>query len=134
MIPADDSVRLLNALLERMDYRKLYRAYSRVPKSSIRPKTLFKIVVYGYMNGDRSSRNMERCCRRDINYMYLLGKDKAPDHNTIARFRSVYLPNAMDHLFAQLVDLLAEEGELSLLSVFIDGTKLESFASKYTHV
>jgi len=134
LIPTDDSVRLLNALLERMDYRKLYRAYSRVPQSGTSPKSLFKIEVYGYMSGQYSSRSMERSCRRDINFMYLLGGDAVPDHNTIARFRSRYLPEAMDHLYEQLVDLLAESGELSLQSVFVDGTKVESFAGRYTFV
>ena len=134
MILADDSVRLLNALLERMDYRKLYQAYSRVPKSGTSPKTLFKIEVYGYMCGQYSSRKMESSCRRDINFMYLLGKDQVPDHNTISRFRSYYLPKAIERLFGQLVDLLNEEGELSLESIFIDGTKIESTAGRYSFV
>ena len=91
MIPSDDSVRLLNALMERMDYSKLYEAYSRIGRTETNPKKLYKVMVYGYMNWLYSSRKIERACRRDINFMWLLGGEPTPDHNTIARFRSKYL-------------------------------------------
>lgn len=134
MIPANDSVRLLSAVLERMDYSKLYTAYSRLGRIEKSPKILFKIMVYGYMNGIYSSRKLEQACRRDVNFMYLLGRSKAPDHATIARFRSERLTDAVEDLFSQLVHILAEMGELSLSSVFIDGTKLEANANRYSFV
>ena len=134
MIPADDSVRLLSAMLERMDYSKLYAAYSRMGRIEISPKRLFKLLVYGYMNGIYSSRKLEQACRRDVNFMYLLGWEKAPDHATIARFRSERLTEVIDDLFAQLIGHLADAGELSRLSVFIDGTKLEANANRYSFV
>ncbi len=134
MIPADDSVRLLSAVLERMNYNKLYAAYSRMGRIEISPKRLFKILVYGYMNGIYSSRKLEQACRRDVNFMYLLGREKAPDHATIARFRSERLTEVVDELFEQLVQYLAAAGELSLSSVFIDGTKLEANANRYSFV
>lgn len=134
MIPVDDSVRLLNAVLERVDYRKLYTAYSRMGRIERSPKRLFKILVYGYMNGIYSSRKLERACQRDINFLYLLGREKAPDHATIARFRSQRLTDVVEDLFAQLVQQLAGAGELSLLNAFIDGTKLEANANRYSFV
>jgi len=134
LIPADDSVRLLSAVLERMDYSKLHAAYSRLGRIEKSPKNLFKILVYGYMNSIYSSRMLEQACRRDINFMYLLGRAKAPDHATIARFRSERLTDAAEDLFSQLVHNLAEMGELSLCNVFIDGTKLEANANRYSFV
>jgi len=134
LIPEDDSVRLLNSALERMDYSKLYAAYSRMGRIETSPKNLFKIVVYGYMNGIYSSRKLEQACRRDVNFMYLLGRASAPDHATIARFRSERLTDAVEDLFTQLVEILAEIGELSLSSVFIDGTKIEANANRYSFV
>ena len=134
IIPADDSVRLLSAVLERMDYSKLEAAYSRLGRIERSPKRLFKILVYGYMNGIYSSRKLEQACRRDVNFIYLLGREKAPDHATIARFRSERLTEVIDDLFAQLVGQLADAGELSLSSVFIDGTKLEANANRYSFV
>lgn len=134
MIPADDSVRLLNAVFERMDYSKLNAAYSRIGRIETSPKNLFKVVVYGSMNGIFTSRKIEQACRRDINFMYLLGRASAPDHATIARFRSERLMGVIEDLFNQFVRLLSEAGELSLDSVFIDGTKLEANANRYTFV
>ena len=134
LIPADDSVRLLSAVLERMNYSKLYAAYSRMGRIEISPKRLFKIIVYGYMNGIYSSRKLEQACRRDVNFMYLLGRKKTPDHATIARFRSERLREVVDDLFSQLVEQFAAVGELSLASVFIDGTKLEANANRYSFV
>lgn len=134
IIPADDSVRLLNAVLERMDYQKLRAAYSRLGRIERSPESLFKVLVYGYMNGIYSSRKLEEACRRDVNFMYLLGRAPAPDHATIARFRSQRLTDVVEDLFSQLVNMLAEAGELSLCSVFIDGTKLEANANRYSFV
>jgi transposase len=134
IIPADDSVRLLNMLMERIDYSKLYGAYERLARTETDPKNLFKVMVYGYMNWLYSSRKIERACQRDINFMYLLDGDSSPDHNTIARFRSTYLKGVVEDLFSQLVDILAHEGELSLLNIFVDGTKLEAFSNRYTFV
>ena len=134
IIPNDDSVRLLDAILERMDYSKLYNAYSRLGRTETSPKNLFKVLVYGNMNGIYSSRKLETSCRRDVNFMYLLGREPAPDHSTIARFRSGRLSDTIEELFKQLVDVLAENGEVSRTSVFIDGTKIEANAGRYTFV
>jgi transposase len=134
MIPANDSVRLLDTALERMDYSKLYAAYSRMGRMEKSPKNLFKVMVYGFMSGLYSSRKIERACQRDINFMYLTGREKAPDHATIARFRSQRLSNVIDELFEQLVKQLAYMGELSLINAFIDGSKLEANANRYSFV
>ena len=133
-IPADDSVRLLDAILERMDYSQLYAAYSPYGRKAVSPKVLFKILVYGYMNCFYSSREIETACKRDINFIYLLGGSKPPDHTTIARFRSGLLAQAAEDLYRQLILQLAHEKELSLETVFIDGTKLEANAGRYTFV
>jgi hypothetical protein len=87
------------------------------------------------MNGFYSSRKIERACLRDINFMYLLGGAKAPDHNTIARFRTKRLTaDITDDLFEQFTMLLAEVGELSCENLFIDGTKAEAFPNRYKFV
>ena len=134
-IPADDSVRLLSNVLEELDYTELYRAYSRKEKNNaVSPKNLFKVLVYAYMCNLRSTRQIETACKRDINFMYLLEGAKAPDHNIIARFRSARLEGIVDGLFNQVVLLLKDYGELSCENLFVDGTKIEANANKYTFV
>ena len=66
--------------------------------------------------------------------MWLLAGQKAPDHSTIARFRTGFLADACENLFYQMVRHLGDAGELSKETVFIDGTKLEACANKYTFV
>lgn len=132
MIPKDDSVRLLSQFVEEMDLTALYSTYQRI--NSLSPKKLLKIVLYSYMNGDYSSRSMERNCKRDINFMYLLEGTPAPDHATFARFRSIHFAPCAKQVLAELSNQLYALGEISGETIFIDGTKIEANANKYTFV
>ena len=135
LIPEDDSVRLLSQILEELYYTKLNEAYSSQGRNPVvEPKILFKILVYAYMNDIYSSRKIEKACKRDINFMWLLQGRKAPDHATIARFRSERLVGVVDDLFNQLVEKLKTYGEVEFKNIFIDGTKIEANANKYTFV
>lgn len=135
IIPEDDSVRLLSQIMEGLNYIKLYRAYSPVGrKSAVSPKTLFKIMVYAYMNNIYTTRGIEQACRRDINFMWLLEGQKAPDHNTISRFRSERLVGVVEDLFTQLINELEKLGEVAFENLYIDGTKIEANANKYSFV
>lgn len=135
LVPDDDSVRLLSHELEELDYSLLYQAYSAKGRNpAVDPKTMFKILTYAYSQNIYSSRKIETACRRDINFMWLLAGQKAPDHSTIARFRTGFLADACEDLFYQMVKRLQKAGELSKETVFIDGTKLEACANKYTFV
>lgn len=132
IIPENDSVRLLSQFVEEMDLTDLYSTYERI--NSLSPRTLLKIVLYSHMNGDYSSRSMELNCKRDINFMYLLEGHKAPDHATIARFRSIHFASCSKHILAEVTNMLFDLGEISGETIFIDGTKIEACANKYTFV
>ena len=96
------------------------------------PKRYNIKLTYAYSQNIYSSRKIETACKRDINFMWLLAGQKAPDHRTIARFRTGFLADACENLFYQMVRRLEQSGELSKETVFIDGTKLEACANKYT--
>ena len=118
-----------------MDYSLLYQAYSAKGRNpAVDPKTMFKILTYAYSQNIYSSRKIETACKRDINFMWLLSGQKAPDHSTVARFRTGFLADACENLFYQMVRRLEDTEELSKETVFIDGTKLEACANKYTFV
>ena len=134
MIPADDSVRLLSAFVEGMDLSELYATYDRVRKNQASPRQMLKIMIYASMNRLFSSRDIETACKRDINFMFLLEGMPAPDHATIARFISLHLSACSRELLANVTSMLYELGEISGKTVFIDGTKIESRANKYTFV
>jgi len=134
-IPKDDPVRLLNAVAERMDYRAIEAAYSRYGRIEYSAKILTKILVYGYMRMIISTRKIEQACKENICFMYLLEGRKAPDHNTISRFRTNILSKgAGQELLKQLIQMLIEAGLIDLKAVFIDGTKIEANANKYSFV
>ena len=134
MIPADDPVRLLSAFVEGMELSDLYQTYGRIKKNQATPRQLFKIMVYASMNRIYSSRDIETACRRDINFMYLLEGKPAPDHATFARFISLHFAQCSKKTLAEVSKLLYSLGEISGKSIFIDGTKIESVANKYTFV
>ena len=134
LIPADDPVRLLSAFVEGMELSDLYQTYGKIKKNQATPRQLFKIMVYASMNRIYSSRDIETVCRRDINFMYLLEGKPAPDHATFARFISLHFAQCSKKTLAEVSKLLYSLGEISGKSIFIDGTKIESVANKYTFV
>jgi transposase len=134
-ISQDDPVRLLSAQLEELDYRELYHAYSSTGrKSAAEPQIIFEVLVYGYMCGIYSTRKLEEACRKRIDFMWLLQGEQVPDYSTFARFRTGRTKDAVESLFYQFVRRLEELGETEHDEVFIDGTKLESKANRYTFV
>ena len=135
IIPDDDSVRLLYDVTEGLNYTKLYETYSTNGRNPvILPETMFSIIVYGYMEGIYSSRDLAKACRRDINFKWLLQGQTPPTHNSIARFRSQKLTTCIDDLFNQLIAKLSELKEIEFENIFIDGTKIEANANRYSFV
>ena len=133
-IPSDDPVRLLSAFVEGMELLDLYNTYGKIKKDQVSPRQLLKIVIYAGMNRIYSSRDIEKSCRRDINFMYLLEGKPSPDHATIARFISLHLSQCSSNILAEVSNILYELGEISGRHIFIDGTKIESAANRYTFV
>lgn len=133
VVPKDDPVWILDEICEKLDYRKVYAAYHRTWRK-VSPETMFKLVVYGYMNGHYSSREIEKACRRDLCFQWLLNGEPVPDHTTISRFQNEKLNSGIEDLFCQLLMHLYELDEVNFEHVFIDGTKIEANANKYTFV
>ena len=134
-VPKDDPVRLLSAIMDRVDYRRVNMAYSRLGRSEYPARLLAKVWTYGYMRRMIHTREVEAACWENTKFMYLLEGRRPPDHNTLARFRSrVLRGEAGQDLERQVVELLIEAGLVDMSNVFIDGTKIEANANKYTFV
>ena len=134
-ISESSPVRVISKLLEGLDYRNLMQAYSKNKgrKHKIEASKMFFIIAYAMFDGVNTTRTIEKNCRENINYMWILRGSSAPDHNTIARFISK-CKTEIEDLFYQLIDKLIELDEIDLENVFIDGTKIEANANKYTFV
>ena len=131
-IAENDPVRVVDAVVESLDlreFKKLYRERGRCP---YHPKMMLKIILYAYMNNVYSCRKIERQVQRDIHYIWLASQER-PDFVTINRFRN-RVKKEINNNFTQVVLLLAERGFITLDVEYIDGTKIESKANKYTFV
>lgn len=135
-IPEDATVRLLKEITERMDFSKLNQSYTRFPgRREATPKQLFEIIILGYMKGRYSLRDIEESCRYDICFRYLLADKRVPDHSRLGRFvRERLSGDVGEHLFYQLVHYLRERGEVTGKYLFVDGTKIEANANRYSFV
>lgn len=131
-IAENDPVRVVDAVIDGLrleNFKKLYRERGRSP---YHPKMMLKAIIYGYMNNLYSCRKIEAALKRDIHFIWLAGYEQ-PDFNTINRFRN-RVKDEINRVFTQLVLVLAERGFITLDVEYIDGTKIESKANKYTFV
>lgn len=93
---------------------------------------MLKLILYAYMNNIYSCCKIEKLLRRDIHFIWLSGSAN-PDFITINRFRN-RLNDENNSIFTQVVLMLCEYGMISLDVEYIDGTKIESKANRYTFV
>ena len=132
-IAENDPVRVLDAIVENLDISAIEATYVGGGTSSYHPRMLLKVVLYAYLQNVYSGRKMETLVRRDVNFMWLSGMQR-PDFNTINLFRKNRLAGVIDDLFTQVVQMLVDGKFISLEVQYIDGTKIESRANKYTFV
>lgn len=133
MIEVNHPVRLVSRVIDEIDVASVVETYKGGGASSYDPRMLLKVVVYGYLCNIFSSRKMEAALKENIHFMWISGMSR-PDHNTINRFRSERLTKVLKEIFSQVVMLLVEAGHISLKEVYIDGTKMEANANRYSFV
>jgi transposase len=129
-LPEDDLVYVVLdavATLDLGEFRRRYRADGH-GRAAFDPEMMVALLLYGYCQGERSSRVIEKRCVRDVAYRVITG-GLHPDHATIARFRARH-EKALGGLFSQVLRLLAAEGMVSLGLLSLDGTKLAGNAAQ----
>lgn len=133
LVAAHHPVRIVNTIIDQIDICDLERSYKGGGTSSYHPRMLLKVIIYAYLGNIYSSRKIEQALLENIHFMWLSGQSK-PDHNTINDFRGKRLKGKFKNIFNQVVLLLADQGILSLKDLFVDGTKIEANANRYTFV
>ena len=131
-IAPDDPVRIISGVIDQLDIRAIKKLYKEVGRCPYHPQMMLKVIVYAYMNNTYSCRKIEKLLLRDTHFIWLSGYEK-PDFITINRFRN-RVNEEINNVFTQLVLILAERGFVSLDVEYVDGTKIESKANKYTFV
>ena len=131
-IAENDPVRIVDAVVESLDLKEFKKLYREKGRCAYHPKMMLKLILYAYMNNIYSCRKIEKVVQRDIHYIWLAAQER-PDFVTINRFRN-RVKNEINNIFTQVVLLLAERGFITLDVEYVDGTKIESKANKYTFV
>ena len=129
-VSIDDPVRAYDAFVEALDLTKMGIEVnpSKVGNSSYAPKTMLKLLVYGYSYGEtRSSRKLERALHHNLSFIWLTGNLK-PDHKTIALFRRKNR-TALARVLKECVRLCLKLDLIEGNTLFVDGTKIRANAS-----
>ncbi|HEY4533852.1 MAG TPA: IS1182 family transposase [Fusobacterium sp.] len=125
--------RIVNEVVENIDDKFLEKFYEGGGRSSYHPKMMLKIVIYAYTQGVTSGRKMAKMCKEHIPMILLTGRT-TPDFRTINRFRSERLKYAIEDIFETLVIYLIENGYANTDIYYLDGTKIEANANKFSFV
>jgi transposase len=125
------SVRVVDAFVDGLDFTILgfeRAAPASTGRPAYDPRDLLKLYVYGYLNEIRSSRRLERECKRNIELMWLVRR-LAPDHKTVADFRRDNGPAIVGACRA-FVLFCRDQGVFAAKLVSIDGAKFRAAASQ----
>ena len=134
LVPQNHFVRIVSKTVDELEIEEVFARNTKGGGASrYNPIMLLKVLIYCYMTGTYSSRQIAKQCRENVNVMWLTGFQK-PDFRTINTFRSEKLKDSIEEIFVSTVKLLNRKGYVSLEKYFVDGTKIESAANKYTFV
>lgn len=132
-IPDNHAVRLVSEVVDNLDIDHIVDQYKGGGTTSFHPRMMIKVLFYAYLSNIYSCRKIEKALQENIHFMWLSG-NSTPDYRTINYFRSKRLKGHIQKLFADVVRMLHELQYVSLNVQYIDGTKIESAAGRYTFV
>ena len=130
-IPENHPVRLVNQVVEELDISVLLEQYKGGGTTAYHPKMMLKVLFYSYFSTIYSCRKIAKALNENIHFMFIAG-NSTPDFRTINDFRGKILKEHINTLFTEVVKMLMEMGYVTLDVQYIDGTKIESSANRYT--
>lgn len=133
LIPNNHVVRVVNDMINALSDDLFMEPYKGGGRPAYHPKMMTKIVLYAYTQKLFSCRDIAKSLQENLPMMWLAAQ-QTPDFRTINRFRSERLKPLMDKLFSELTCLLVKEGYVDGKTYFLDGTKIEANANKYSFV
>lgn len=132
-IPQNHIARVVNDVVENLDINILENAYIGGGRSSYHPKMMLKIILYAYTQKVTSGRKIEKMCQENIPMIWLSGRC-IPDFRTINRFRSEKLKDCIADIFESLVTYIVNQEFANTDIYYLDGTKIEANANKFSFV
>ena len=93
---------------------------------------MLKTILYGFMEtGYASLRELEDRCKVNLRYMYLMDSE-TPSYHCFGDFINEELTERIEEIFKAVMEYIREKDHVDMQHVYIDGTKLESRAGRYT--
>lgn len=133
-LPDDDPVFTLKNVMEEMDFTALLAQYSGKGKSGFNPIMKYGVLTYANMRGIREIDRIVELCKRDLAFIWLT-QGEQPKRDAFYGFINDKLTGEiLDDLNYQLLRRLKKEGYITLETLFVDGTKMEANANRYTFV
>lgn len=133
-LPSDDPVYTLIKVLEDLDYSGILSQSSQKGRKGYNPIMMFAVLLYANMRGVRAVDRIVELCERDLGFIWLT-RGKKPKRDAFYDFIGKRLTNEiLDDLHYQFLRRLEKEGLVTLKALFIDGTKMEANANRYTFV
>jgi transposase len=136
IIEISDPIYTFNEIMNEVDLRKyLVVKGNKVGRPRLDSIKLLKIILFAFMEfGYVSLRRIEALCKTDIRFIWLLDGMEAPSFMTIANFINEFLLDSIESIFNEINSYIFEKENVDLNHVYIDGTKLEANANKYSWV
>ncbi|KEF38794.1 transposase, IS4 family [Schinkia azotoformans MEV2011] len=133
LLPEHHVARVVDEMVEAVPDEQLFSYYKGGGRSSFHPKMMLKIILFGYSQKVYSCRGIEKLTTENIPAMWLAAMQQ-PDYRTINGFRGERMKAMMDELFEAMIHKLIEENYITMENYFLDGTKIEANANKYSFV
>ena len=130
-----DRVIVFDAIMKEMEIERYLKVdYAETGRPRYNPVNMMKTILFGFMDGGYSSlRELEDKCRTDLRYRYLM-ENEMPSYRTFGDFINEHLAGSIEEILKAINGhLFAKEG-VDLDRLYIDGSKFEANANKYSWV
>jgi transposase len=132
-IPAHHVARVIDEMIEAISDQQLVAHYTGGGRSPYHPKMMLKAILFGYSQKVYSCRGIEKLLLENLPAMWLAAMQQ-PDFRTLNDFRGVRMKAFMDELFETMIQKLIADNYITMENYFLDGTKIEANANKYSFV
>lgn len=132
-IEKEDPVYSFLEVMEGVNWSKYLCKPSNKGREEYDPFKMIRVILFAFMNQIYSLRKIAQACKTDIRFMFLMGEEK-PSHMAFQRFITHYLKEDIRDIFRDIFDSICTLDSVNTDTVYIDGTKLEANANKFSFI
>ncbi|MGG3644336.1 transposase, partial [Bacillus gobiensis] len=133
LIPEHHVARVVDEMVEAIPDKQLFQHYPGGGRPPFHPKMMLKVILFAYSQKEYSCREIEKLTQENLPTMWLAAMQQ-PDFRTINDFRGIRMKPMMDELYETMILRLIEDQYITMENYFLDGTKIEADANKYSFV